>query len=93
MRLVYLPTAFADIVWMRRYYRSIFPQGAKKAREQLYAVERLILENPNVGRGIVGGREFPIIRTPFILVYRVEADTIQVVRVWDARRDTEDMDF
>lgn len=93
MRLVYLPTAFPDIAWMRRYYRDIFPQGAKKVREQIYAVERLILENPNIGRRIAGGREFPIVRTPFVMVYRVRGDTIEVVRVWDARRDPEALDF
>lgn len=93
MKLVYLPTAFPDVVWMRRYYRNIFPQGAKKAREQLYAVERLIMENPNVGRHFREGREFPIVRTPFVMVYRVRGDTIEIVRVWDARRNPEDLDF
>ena len=93
MKLVYLPTAFADVVWMRRYYRNIFPQGAKKAREHLYAVERLIIENQHAGRRVREGREFPIVRTPFLMVYRVRGDTIEVVRVWDARRNHEDLDF
>ena len=93
MKLVYLPTAFADVVWMRRYYRDVFPQGVKKAREHLYLVERLIMENPSAGRRYREGREFPIIRTPFVLIYRVRDDTIEVVRVWDGRRNPEDLEF
>jgi plasmid stabilization system protein ParE len=93
MKLVYLQTAFPDVVWMRRYYRSVFPQGARKAREQLFAVERLIMENPDIGRRINGGREFPIARTPFVFIYRRNADTIEVARIWDARRDPEDLEF
>lgn len=93
MKLVYLPTAFADIVWMRRYYRDVFPQGAKKAREHLVAIERLIMENPNAGRRFRAGREIPIIRTPFTIIYRVRGDTIEVVHVWDARRHPDDLQF
>ena len=93
MKLVYLPTAFPDIVWMRRYYRNIFPQGAKKAREQLFATERLIMENPEIGKPFRKGREFPVLRMPFSIVYRVRGDTIEVVRVWDGRRNPEDLLF
>lgn len=91
MKLVYLPTAFSDVVWMRRYYRDVFPQGAKKAREHLFAIERLIMENPHIGQPFRAGREIPITRTPFTMIYRVRGDTIEVVHVWDARRNPDDM--
>lgn len=91
MRLVYLPTAFPDIAWMRHYYRSVFPQGATKAREQLYAVERLIVDNPKIGRPFRKGRQFPIARTPFAVIYRVREDVIEVVPVWDGRRNPDDL--
>lgn len=87
MRLVYLPTAFADVVWTRHYYRSIFPQGSRRAREQLYAVETLIMENPGVGHPIDGAREFPISRTLFRVIYRLRGEAIEILRVWDGRRD------
>jgi plasmid stabilization system protein ParE len=93
MKLLYLPTAFPDIVWMRHYYRGIFPQGAKRAREQLFAVERLIMDNPEIGRRVPGGREFPILRTPFSIVYRLRGDTIEIARVWDSRRNPDDRSF
>jgi toxin ParE1/3/4 len=87
MRLVYLSTALPDAVWMRRYYRSIFPQGGRQARERFYAVEKLILENPHIGHPVEGGREFPISGTPFRIIYRVQADAIEILRIWDGRRD------
>lgn len=93
MKLVYLSTAFPDIMWMRRYYRDVFPQGAKKAREQLVAVERLIMNNPDIGKPFHEGRQFPITRTPFAIIYRLRGDTIEVVRVWDSRRNPDERLF
>ena len=46
--------------------------------------------HPAVGRrveGMPGIRELLIPRTPFSFIYRVVADRIEVLRVWDRRGD------
>ena len=91
MKLVYLSSALPDIDWVRHYYRSVFPQGRRKALGQLERVERLIQENPNIGKVFGNAREFPIPRTPFSIVYRERSGRIEVVRIWDQRRDPVDL--
>jgi plasmid stabilization system protein ParE len=93
MKLVYLSSALPDIAWMRHYYRSVFPQGRRKALGQLERVERLILENPDIGKRFADAREFPIPRTPFSIIYREKSGTIEVMRIWDQRQDPVDLRF
>lgn len=90
MRIIYLSSTVPDVIWMRRYCASVFPQGERKARQHLEAVERLITENPRAGKSIGDARERPISHTPFSLIYRINGDTIEVMRVWDQRRNSDD---
>jgi len=78
---------------MRRYYSSVFPQGERRARQQLKAIELLIMENPNIGKQSGDAREFPIVRTPFSIIYRVNGDVIEIVRIWDQRRSRIGLEF
>ena len=89
MKIVYLARAVADIGWMRLYYTGVFPEGQKRARHQFRAIERLIRENPLLGHpaDIEGVRELVIPRTPFSFIYRVRAERIEVLRIWDNRAD------
>jgi plasmid stabilization system protein ParE len=90
MRVVYVRSALPDLSWFRAYYEAIFPEGARNALLQRRAIERLLRENPFVGRVVqedTNTRVFPISRTPFIVVYRVMGDRIEVLRLWDGRRD------
>jgi plasmid stabilization system protein ParE len=94
MKLVYLPSALQDLVWMRHYYRDVFPEGARRAREKIRSVERLLLDNPEIGHvaGEGGVREFPILRTPFSVIYRSRPGRLEVLRLWDNRADPGDLD-
>lgn len=90
MKIVYVRTALPDLVWFRAYYEAIFPEGERHALLQRRAVERLLRENPFAGRLVqddTGARMFPISKTPFIIVYRPLEDRIEVLRLWDGRRD------
>lgn len=90
MKIVYLASTKADIEWMRRYYSSIFPAGAKRAREHFRACEKMLELNPLAGQqsDIAGARELVVPRTPFSLVYRVAAERVEVLRVWDGRGES-----
>ncbi|PTM94306.1 type II toxin-antitoxin system RelE/ParE family toxin [Mycoplana dimorpha] len=95
MEIVYLPSAVADLQWMRLYYSRVFPQGARRARQHLLATERLLADNPYAGEatGIADVREFPIRRTPFSIIYRVRSRRLEILRVWDQRGDPHKLGF
>ena len=88
MNLVFLPSTRSDLLWMRTYYTSVFPAGAKRAAEHYRMTCSVIRENPLIGHpveGMLGVREFAIQRTPFSVIYRVINDRIEVLRIWDQR--------
>lgn len=90
MRVIYLRSALSDLVWFRTYYEAIFPEGERHALLRRRAVERLLRENPFAGHMVhddTGVREFPVSKTPFVVHYRPLEDRIEVLRLWDGRRD------
>lgn len=96
MKVIYLRTALSDLAWFRVYYERIFPEGEKRALLQRRAVERLLRENPFAGHVVqeaTATRAFPISRTPFILIYRAKDDRVEVLRLWDNRRDPAELDL
>ena len=94
MKIFYLESARDDLVWMRHYYEAVFPEGQKNAQKQFHAVERTLRTNPFIGhtthRQYV--REFTIPKTPFSFIYRIFPDHIEVLRIWDERRDRAKLD-
>jgi len=50
---------------------------------------RRLLENPEIGRTgqVAGTREWLVTRTSHLLVYRVNGDVIEILRVWHSGRD------
>jgi plasmid stabilization system protein ParE len=95
MRVVYLRSALPDLVWMRRYYATVFPQGARHASSQFIATKKLISENPAIGHpGLASGTlEFPVLKTPFTIVYRIRSARIEILRIRDQRRNPESLRF
>lgn len=86
MNIVFLPRARADLDWFRQYYERIFPDGAARAREQFAKTIEMLREHPLAGRqGEENTREIVLGRTPFLFVYVVREDRIEIIRVWDQR--------
>ena len=93
MKVIFLRSALPDLVWMRRYYSTVFPQGAVQAQSQFKATRKLIAENPGIGHAGLAGEdlEFPILRTPFSIVYRDRPGQIEILRVRDQRRNPDSL--
>jgi plasmid stabilization system protein ParE len=92
MRIVYLKSALAGLRWYRRYYKNVFAEGAVRANAQFVASQQSLQDNPLIGHKIGDGRlrEYPIARTPFVLVYRLRGDEIQIVRIRDGRANPDE---
>lgn len=89
MKVVFQPSSSADVKWFSRYYRKVFPEGAGKATAALRHVVELLAQNPHIGHPVPDTdiRQFPVPRTSFSLFYRIAADRIDILRLWDQRRD------
>lgn len=86
MRLVYLPSTAHDLIWLRTYYAKVFPEGAKKAREEIKRAERLLQDHPFAGERFDNDlRELLIPRTPFAMIYRVAGNRIEILEIQDVR--------
>jgi plasmid stabilization system protein ParE len=52
------------------------------------AAKRLC-DKPDIGRQghVQGTREWPVSQTPYLIVYRVKNDAVEILRVWHGRRN------
>jgi len=90
MKIIYLPEALVDMVWVRQYYSERFPEGYRNAREQIRKSERVVREQKFAGRSsqrIADARELRVQRTPFTFIYRIKTTRIEILRVVDERSD------
>lgn len=89
MRIVFLKSARLDVAWFREYYAVKFPAGQSNAVVHLQEAKVLLKTYPNIGHpsDTESLRELQVLKTPFMLVYRIRADEIQIVRLWDQRAE------
>ena len=89
MKLVWSFEAIEDLISLRAYIAEESPAGAQRVLSRiLHAVEDLLPQHPHMGRPgrVPGTRELVIPRTPYIVPYRVQRETIQILRVYHSAR-------
>jgi plasmid stabilization system protein ParE len=91
MRIVYLISAEEDFRWMNNFYTHHFPEGGKKAWQRYQKSLGLIALNPAIGRpyGKSPRRRHHVPNTSFVIYYQVNDDKLEIVRIWDTRRNIE----
>ena len=89
MKIVYLSSTREDLLWLRRHYEQVFPEGLVRAQKQFHSMESLLAGNPQIGHPTHRDdvRELSIPRTPFSYIYRVVQDRIEILRIWDERQE------
>ena len=89
MKLVWSFEAIEDLISLRAYIAEESPAGAQRVVSRiLHVVEDLLPQHPHMGRPgrVPGTRELVIPRTPYIVPYRIQRTTIQILRVYHAAR-------
>ncbi len=89
MTPIWSPEAITDLIALRAYIAEDNPAAARRvALHIIHTVEELLSEHREMGRPgrVSGTRELVIPKTPFIVQYRVQADTIQILRVLHGAR-------
>ncbi len=89
MNIVWSPEAIEDLASLRAYIAEDNPAAARRVVLRIIqTIEQLLSDNPQIGRAgrVPGTRELVIPRTPYIVPYRFQRKTIQVLRVYHGAR-------
>ena len=89
MNIIWSPEAIQDLMSLRAYIAEESSAGARRVVQRiLHNVEYLLPENPHIGRSgrVPGTRELVIPQTPYIVPYRLQRETIQILRVYHSAR-------
>jgi toxin ParE1/3/4 len=89
MNIIWSPEAIQDLISLRAYIAEDSPAGARRIVARiLHDVEHLLPDNPQMGRPgrVPGTRELVIPQTPYIIPYRVQRSTLQILRVFHGAR-------
>lgn len=92
MPIVWLPVAVQGVIHLRTYIRESAPESAKSIGQRIdQAVNRLSVM-PSLGRPgrIYGTRELVISGTPYLVVYRVKNQRVEILRVLHGRQSFPD---
>src|SRR2546430_12302491 len=89
MKIAWSPEAIEDLVSLRAYIAEDNPAAARRTVQHIVeSIEQLLPDNPRIGRAgrVPGTRELVIPRSPYIVPYRLQRTTIQILRVYHATR-------
>ncbi len=89
MKPIWSPQAVGDLISLRAYITNDNPAAARRiALKIVRAVEELISENPHIGRPgrVPGTRELIVPGTPYLVPYRVDGSTVQILRIFHGAR-------
>lgn len=91
MRVVFLGKTEDDLRWINNYYDHFFPEGRTRAWKRILNSIRLIQFKPAIGRPYkeLPKRRHAIPNTPFVIYYQVSGDRLEILRIWDTRRNIE----
>jgi addiction module RelE/StbE family toxin len=83
MPIKWLRTALRNLDHHASYIAKDNPDAARRAVERVQAAVGQLTQYPSVGRigRVAGTRELIVGGTPWLIVYRVRADAIEIIRV------------
>lgn len=83
MKVAWLPRALADRDAQLDYIAHDSPKAAIAQGDRIESQIETLSAYPEMGRvgRVAGTRELVVSRTPFIVVYRVQAERIEILRV------------
>ncbi|MEW6298497.1 MAG: type II toxin-antitoxin system RelE/ParE family toxin [Thermodesulfobacteriota bacterium] len=88
MRVVWTRAAIRDLLQIRRYVEGDNPPAASRVAVQILKSVNRLAVHPQVGwiGPLSGIRELIISKTPYVIRYRVQAETIELLRVIHSRQ-------
>jgi len=89
MQILWTAPAAQDFYSIIRYIRRDNPTAAREVAKTLYDGCESLVNSPNRGRKgkQTGTRELVFSPLPYIAVYRVKADTVEILHIWHGAQD------
>lgn len=89
MKVHWTRPALTDLVEAQAYIAKDNLQAARAIAQRLWDATRALADHPQIGRTghTPGTREWVVAHTPFLIVYRLRDETVEILRLWHARRD------
>ena len=89
MRLRWTPAAAADLQRINDYLKEHHPHYRLATMRKLYDTIRSLMDSPHRGKPgrEEGTREILFPPMPYVAVYRVREQTLEVLRVWHSAQD------
>ncbi len=89
LRLEWTTPAADELEAAQTYYHDLNPIAARTLARRIVEAARRLRERPQIGRpGLrAGTREWVVLRTPYVLAYRVTAERVEILHVWHAAQD------
>ncbi|HVR80858.1 MAG TPA: type II toxin-antitoxin system RelE/ParE family toxin [Luteimonas sp.] len=81
--------ALIDFDEAQAYIAQENPFAAQTVAERIWQASLRLPETPHIGRLDLEGdtRHWVVQRTPYLIVYRVKGEVLEILRVWHGRRD------
>lgn len=89
MKIRWSPAAADDLQHISDYLRQRYPRHRQPTIERIYAEIRSLKDLPNRGRQgrRVGTREMFLLRLPYVVVYRVRDERVEILRILHTSQD------
>ena len=83
MKLKWSPYAQSDRIKIYDYIEADSPRSAILVDERIQNAIEGLIKFPEIGRPgrVAGTRELVVQRTPYIVAYQIQADTIRILRI------------
>ena len=89
MKFRLFPAAIRDLIELRNYIAADDPEAADNVAARLDKAIVLIATKPLIGRPTPQRptREWSVPGLPYLIAYRIEGDTVEILRVWHTSRE------
>jgi addiction module RelE/StbE family toxin len=81
--------ALNDLLEAQTYIAKDNPPAAQTVAQRLWDTAQGLENHPQIGRlgHASGTRELVVPQTPYLIVYRLRHETIEILRLWHTRRN------
>lgn len=89
MKLRWTRPALNDLIEVQTYIAQNDPQAAQAVAQRLWDAAQNLTVHPQIGRPghVTDTREWIVRHTPYLIVYRIRAETLEILRLWHTKRD------
>lgn len=81
-----MPQALRNIRSVRAYIAQFSPRASERVAERITAAGDGLAELPSRGRDVGGGRRELVAAPPYLLLYRIRGDVVEILTVRHAAR-------